>query len=235
MPPPENWRRCGPCGPRWFRPPAPGVRYAARCQWRRLRLKARAYLKRSCQYPVASEFPLTGNWQPTACFILSARTSTHNPFEGLLPRRLLPIELVVLDERLRILGSGRGFRIGGNPVHGAQYHQFRIAFLRALASEKITQDRNVTQAGNFVPNVGNPIIDQARDHETLPILQLKFGLSLARAQGGDGKTGDGKGVCEIQSADLGGNGEGNVAVRHDHRGELELHAKFLERDGNVGG
>ena len=26
----------------------------------------------------------------------------------------------------------------------------------------------------------------------------------------------------------------NVAVRHDHRSELELHAKFLERDGDGG-
>ena len=46
--------------------------------------------------------------------------------------------------------------------------------------EKISQDRDVAQAGNFVPNIGDAIVDQSGDDEALSIFQLEFGLSLAR-------------------------------------------------------
>ena len=35
---------------------------------------------------------------------------------GLFPRRLFPIELIVVDERLRLLRSGRGFGVRRDPV-----------------------------------------------------------------------------------------------------------------------
>ena len=67
-----------------------------------------------------------------------------------------------------------------------------------------------------------------------PSLQFKFGFRFAGAQGGNGKTGNGKRVGEIESADLGRHGEVDIAVRHDHRSELELYAKFLEGNRNRG-
>src|SRR5271165_4237611 len=119
-------------------------------------------------------------------------------------------------------------------MHRAENHQFRIALLRALAFEKITQDRNVAQARNLIPDVGDTIVNQAGDHEALSIAQLELGLSLASAQGRDGETRNRKRVGKIQRADLGSNREMNIAVRHDHRGEVELHAKLFERDGHGG-
>src|ERR1700680_1682680 len=74
---------------------------------------------------------------------------------GSLPRTLAPIELPVVQERLRVFGPGRSFRIGRDPVYGAQHHQFRIALLRVLALEEIAQDRNIPKAGNLVPNIGD--------------------------------------------------------------------------------
>src|SRR5580700_9652979 len=152
----------------------------------------------------------------------------------LLPRRLLSIELVVVDERLGILGGGRWFGTGRNPVHGAEHHEFGIALLDALTLEKITQDRNVAQARNFVPNVGDTIIDQTGDHEALSVAQLELGLSLARAQSRDSEARNSQSVGKIESADFGGDDEVNIAVGHDHRGELEPDAKLLEGDGNGG-
>src|SRR4029077_12225085 len=114
-----------------------------------------------------------------------------------------------------------------DPVYGAQDHQLRVTLLRALAPEEITQDWNVPQAGNLVPNIGDAIVDQTGNHKTLSIPQLEFSLRLARAQGGHGKAGNRKRVCEIQRADFRGDRKVNVAVRHDHRGELELNAKLF--------
>jgi hypothetical protein len=79
------------------------------------------------------------------------------------------------------LGRSRALRVGRNAVHGTQDHQFRIALLRALAAEKIPQDRNIAQAGNLVVNVGNAIVHQTRDHKALAVLQFKFGFRFARA------------------------------------------------------
>src|SRR5580700_1815008 len=152
----------------------------------------------------------------------------------LLPRRLLSIELVVVDERLGILGGGRWFGTGRNPVHGAEHHEFGIALLDALTFEKISQDRDVAQAGNFVPNIGDAIVDQTGDHKALSIAQFEFGLGLASAQGRDSETRNGQSVGKVESADLWRHGEVNIAVGHDHRGELEPHSKLLKGDGNGG-
>src|ERR1022692_608968 len=138
-----------------------------------------------------------------------------NVRRGLLPYRLFGIKLLVIHVGFRIPRSGRSFSIGRDPMHRAQDHQFRIAFLKTLTLEKITEDRNIPEAGNFVPNIGDTIIDQASDHEALPIFQLEFSLSLARAQGRNGEAGNSQRVGKIESADLRSNHEVNVAVGHD--------------------
>src|SRR5580704_4955142 len=120
----------------------------------------------------------------------------------LLPQRLLLVELLVIDKRLGILGGDWRFGIGGDPVYRTQDHEFRITLLCAFALEKSTQDRNVAEAGNFVPDIRDPVIDQTRNYETLTILQLEFGFRFASAQGGNREAGNCQSVGEIQSADF---------------------------------
>src|ERR1700675_963449 len=147
----------------------------------------------------------------------------------LLPRRFGAafgsIKLVVIDKGLRVPGPGGSLRIGGNAVHGTENHQLGVAFLRALAPEEVAQDWNVAQAGTLVPNIGNPVVNQARDDKTLSVHQLEFGLRFTSAQGRNGKTGDGERVREIEGADFGSNREVDIAVGHDYRGEIEFHAE----------
>ena len=47
---------------------------------------------------------------------------------------------------------------------------------------------------------------------------------------GHGESGNGQGIREIQRADFGRNLQVDVAVGRDHRGELQPHAEFLERN-----
>src|SRR5580704_276546 len=152
----------------------------------------------------------------------------------LLPQRLLLVELLVIDKRLGILGGDWRFAIGGDPVYGTQDHKFRITLLCAFALEKSTQDRNVAEAGNFVPDIRDPVIDQTRNYETLTILQLEFGFRFASAQGGNREAGNCQSVGEIQSADFRCDNKVNVAVGHDHRSEFKLHSEFLEGNRDRG-
>jgi len=118
-------------------------------------------------------------------------------------------------------------------VHGAEHHEFGIALLEALTLEKSAQDRNVAQARNLVPNVGDTIIDQTGDHEALSIAQLELSLGLARAQSWDSEARNSQRVGKIESADLGRDVQMDVAVRLNHGGEFKANAKFTKL--NLGG
>src|SRR5580698_10364594 len=173
----------------------------------------------SVQFPVASEF---------------IGSSSDDRAQGITSRSFFPIELVIVDESVRLLRPGRGFGVRRNPVHGAENHEFLVAFRNTLASEKGTQDRYISQAGNFFPSIGDAIVDQAGDYETLPIPQFEFSLSLACTQGRDGEAGNGVRVGEIQGADFRRNCEVNIAVGHDDGSEIQLDAKLFEGDGDSG-
>ena len=112
-------------------------------------------------------------------------------------------------------------------MYRAQDHQFRIALLQALASKKIPKNRNIAQARNFVIDVGHPIIHQARDHKALPILQLKFSFSSARAKRGHGKPGDRERIGKVQGAHFRSDFQMNIAVGHDHGSESRRTPKSL--------
>src|ERR1700693_1125685 len=95
----------------------------------------------------------------------------------------LAIELAFVQIRLRGRRTVRCLDTGRNPAHRAQNHQFRVAFLVALALEEIADDRDIAQPGNLVPNVCDPVIHEAGDDEALAILQFEFSIRLARADG----------------------------------------------------
>lgn len=113
-------------------------------------------------------------------------------------------------------------------MHRAQDHQLGIAFLGVLALEEITQNRYVTQTRHFIPDVSDAIVNQTGDYKTLSISQFKFGFRFARTQSRDGEAGNGKRICEVESADFGSHREMNIAVGHNHRREVELNAELFE-------
>src|SRR5579864_2661771 len=126
------------------------------------------------------------------------------------------IKLAVLDKRFRVLWQRRRLRGRRNPPNRAKNHQLRVALLQALTAKEISQDRDISEAGNLAVNVGDAVVHQARDHETLAILQFKFGLSAARTECRNGESGNRKGVGEIEGADFRSDFQMYVSARHDH-------------------
>src|SRR6476661_6847015 len=145
--------------------------------------------------------------------------------------RLL-IKLCWIQKRLRCFGSSWLFVAGRNPMDGTQHHQFRIAFLRALAAKEIAQDWDVSQARNLVVDVGHAVVHQSCDHEALSILQLELGLRFPCTECGNGESGNCQRVRKVECAYFGCNLEMDVAVRSNDRRELQPYAEFLEGDGH---
>src|SRR3979490_1860054 len=142
----------------------------------------------------------------------------------------LAIELIVIQIWLRIHRTFRSLDIGRNPAHRAQNHQFRVALLRAFALEEIAEDRDIAQSRYLVAKICDPVIHQAGDDEALAILQFEFSIRLARADGGDGGSGKGDGIREVQCAHFGYDMQVDVAVWLNHGGELKSHAKLTKLD-----
>src|SRR5580698_5778883 len=149
-------------------------------------------------------------------------------------RWLLSIKLIFVEEWLRIDGSGRCLRAGCNAMHRAQHHQFRIALLQILAFKQIAQNRNVAESRKFVSNLSHPVVHEAGDHETLPVLQLKFRVGATGAERGNVKSGDRQSVREIQFTYFRYHAQMDVSVGHDHGSEPQPDSKFFKRDGNRG-
>src|SRR5580698_6118654 len=105
-------------------------------------------------------------------------------------RRLLSIKLIFVEERLRILRTFRRLGAGCDAMHRAQHHQFRIALLQILAFEQIAENRNVSESRKLIGNLSHSVVHEAGDHETLPVLQLKFRVRATRAQSRNVKSGD---------------------------------------------
>src|SRR5208283_4635704 len=146
--------------------------------------------------------------------------------------RPLPVKLAVLQNgqgHRRTLG---GLRARGNAARRAQDHQFRIVLLEALAPEKSSEDRDITQPWNFIDDVSDAIVDQSGNDKTLAILQLEFGIGLAGADGGNGRAGNADGVGVVERAHLGHDMHMNVAIGLDYGGELEAHTELAELNGD---
>src|SRR5208337_1869242 len=148
--------------------------------------------------------------------------------------RLLSVELAMVQIRLWGLWQLRRLGSGRDPVHGTQYHQFRVALLRALAPEKSAEDRDIAQARNLVRNVRDPVVDQAGDDEALAVLQFEFRFRLTGADGGDGGSGDRDRIREVQGAHFGGDMEVDAAVGLNDRGKFQVHAKLPKLNGDGG-
>src|SRR5215469_567991 len=146
----------------------------------------------------------------------------------------LAVKLFLVQKRLRVFGSRSRLRGRGNSVHRAEHHQLRGTLLRILAAEKITQNRNISQARQLAVLIGDPVVHQTGNDETLAILDLKLSLRTPRAQRGHGEPGDGQRIGEVQLADLRHHLQMDIAVRHDQRRELQLHAEFAKLNGHRG-
>src|ERR1700680_2752520 len=145
----------------------------------------------------------------------------------------LAIELSVIQIGLRVHWTFRRLYMRCNPAHRAQNHQFRVALLRALALEEIAEDRDIAQSWYLVAKICDPVIHQAGDDEALAILQFEFSVRLARADSGYGGSGNGDGIREVQRTHLRNDVQVDVAVRLNHGGEPQPHAKLakLNSDG----
>src|SRR5262249_41850976 len=115
-----------------------------------------------------------------------------------------------------------------NPVYRTQHHQLRIALLHVLALEKIPKDGDVAQSRHLAGDIGDAVVHEPGNDETLPILKFKFGLRLAGTQRRNGETGNGKCIREIQLADFRHHLKMDVVVRHDEGSEFQLHSKLSE-------
>ena len=73
-----------------------------------------------------------------------------------------------------------------------------------------------------------------RTDEALAVLQFELGIRLARADRGYGGSGNRDGIGEIQRAYLGSDMQVDVAIRLDHRSELQAHTKFTKLNGDGG-
>ncbi len=87
------------------------------------------------------------------------------------------------------VGPGREFRGRGfGPLHVAdqarrdRQHDLGFLVVVALGAEQAAQDRQVAGAGDLVAGAALLVVDQARQHLVLAILQLQGGAGLARAK-----------------------------------------------------
>ena len=142
----------------------------------------------------------------------------------------LAIELIVIKIRLRIHRTLRRLDIWCDPAHGTENHQFRVALLRALALEEITEDRDIAQSWHLVAKICDPVIHEAGNDEALAILQFEFSVRLACADSGYGGSGNRDRIREVQCAHFGYDMQVDVAVWLNHGGELQSHAKLTKLD-----
>src|SRR5690242_18535308 len=104
------------------------------------------------------------------------RPLLHSAARSRLARRR-----VLLHELLREIHWRRRRCRRLNAMCRDHHHQFALGFLIALALEQISQYRDISESRNFVADVGHAIVHQTCNNESLPILDLEFGLSAACA------------------------------------------------------
>src|SRR5262249_6350875 len=102
------------------------------------------------------------------------------------------------------------------------------------AAEQFSENRNIAETFDLVQYVGDAIVDQSGDGETLAVLENNFGFGNARGNRGDQEALQRYSIGEIQGTHFGLDFEVNAALGSRGGSEIELHAKFLELHGNYG-
>src|SRR5882762_1916306 len=146
----------------------------------------------------------------------------------LLAFRVLAVETRFIEKRLRIDRAGGRLAAGRNPARCAQNHQFSSALLNGLALEKIAQNRNIPEPWNLAGDVGDPVVQQARDHEALAVLQFEFCIRFPCTNRWNSCPRDRYSVGEVQGTHLRHDPQMNVSIGLNHRSELETNTKLAE-------
>ena len=80
--------------------------------------------------------------------------------------------------------------------------------------------------------LGHALVQQAADDETLPFLQLDFGLHAARAQRRNRESLEYQAVGKVERADFGRHLQPDRPARRDYGSEIDAHAKLAELNGH---
>src|SRR5689334_10899473 len=107
---------------------------------------------------------------------------------------------MISEERFRELRQGRRFagRKGSYEIRRDQNKELRVGFLRPATSKEMADDRHIANPGNFADDLGDAIIDQTRDRETLALVQINLRLRSPRADCRNEKTLNRESIRKIQ-------------------------------------
>src|SRR4030095_1617230 len=128
--------------------------------------------------------------------------------------------------------SGDANRTGAQNLRRDHHDQLGTAFLRSLAAEQKSENRDIADAGDLLHRRRHAVVQQSGDRERLPIAKLDFRL---RAAGGERRNAEAAklhGIGEVERADLRPYLQVN-AIAVDDRRERKANAVLLEHDGDA--